>query len=325
MEGTNNFNGGSNFHSSNQGIHKSFELGQVVSITDDEGLDRIKVSINGSATSGGDNGVAVKDLPWCSPMLPKFFTSKPKVGETVYVMSFTNQRNFADRLYIGPLISQNQKLQYDAKSITGLGTFKFSTIAPNVDIRRIPEIRGVFANDDDIALQGRYNTDLIFKKNEVLLRAGKFLETVPTETNPYPFAFNNKTQSYIQLKNDVTLKKATNETSAEKGTVVNIVGNKINLLTHKDASPVFNLTNQDNLISDDELSKILDTAHPLPFGDVVIEYLRLMKNALLSHVHNGDGRPPTDLTIGDTLPVSEFMKNADALEKVMLSKNVRIN
>jgi hypothetical protein len=51
---------------------------------------------------------------------------------------------------------------------------------------------------------------------------------------------------------------------------------KINL-THENGSPRFNLTNQDNLISDSELDKMLSEAHQLPFGDVLLEYLRLLK------------------------------------------------
>jgi len=104
------------------------------------------------------------------------------------------------------------------------------------------------------------------------------------------------------------------------------VSNKINLLTHKDGSPRFNLTNQDDLISDDELQKILSEAHQLPFGDVLLEYLRLMKNALFLHVHNGNGNPSTDLTTsGNQQALAIFKAKADDLEKQMLSANIRIN
>jgi hypothetical protein len=42
------------------------------------------------------------------------------------------------------------------------------------------------------------------------------------------------------------------------------------------------VTNNENLISDSELSKILSSeidggAHRLPFGDVLLEYLKLLK------------------------------------------------
>jgi hypothetical protein len=60
------------------------------------------------------------------------------------------------------------------------------------------------------------------------------------------------------------------------------------------------VTNNENLISDSELVKYY---HPklmvvlrLPFGDVLLEYLKLLKEALFSHVHNGNGNTATDLT-----------------------------
>jgi hypothetical protein len=35
----------------------------------------------------------------------------------------------------------------------------------------------------------------------------------------------------------------------------------------------------------------------LPFGDVLLEYLKLLKEALFSHVHNGNGNTATDFNI----------------------------
>jgi hypothetical protein len=326
MNGPNRFNSGQPSVMSTLPEYKTVEIGEVVNITDDEGLDRIKVVINGPTSKGGDNGVALEDLAWCSPMVPKFFTSKPKIGESVFIFTFSSDKKHSDRLYLGPIISQPQNLNFDPRSSTSMNVFSFGTTKPNVAINRVPALKGVFASDDDVAIQGRYNTDLIFKRNEVLLRAGKFMETEPNQNNPYYFSFNNKNPAYIQIKNGAILKKGEKNQSDELGTVTNIVSNKINLLTHKDGAPRFTLANQDNLISDEELLKILEEAHPLPFGDILIQYLKLLKGALLNHVHNGHGKTPTDLTGGgNTQYVSDFVKKSDDLEKQMLSKNIRIN
>ena len=105
-----------------------------------------------------------------------------------------------------------------------------------------------------------------------------------------------------------------------------MVASKINLITHANGNPRFNVTNQDNLISDDDLAKILAEAHQLPFGDILLQYLRLLKDAFLAHVHNGSGNTPTDLTIsGNKQSVAIFKTKADALENSMLSANIRIN
>lgn len=303
-------------------IFKTVEIGEVVSVDDPYHMGRIKVRIKGSRNGGGDDGVLDNDLPWCVPLIPKFFTSQPKPKEAVYIFRFSKFKEFADRMYIGPIISQPDKLQFDPFYTSALRPFTFSSEQPNISIDRIPELKGVFPNPEDVTIQGRFNTDITQKHNEILIRAGKFETNKASDENPYQFKFNSNTQGYIQIKNDVLINKEQNK----KGTVTNVVSNKINLITHEDGSPRFNVTNQDNLISDEEMSKIIKEAHPIPYGDVLLEYLILFKEALFYHVHNGNGNQPTDLTIsGNKQALAVFKAKADELEKLMLSKNIRIN
>jgi hypothetical protein len=301
---------------------KNVQLGQVVSIEDPNFLGRIKVRIKGTYSKGGDDGVLDKDLPWCTPMIPKFYSSQPKVGEAVFIFVFSDETIHIDRMYLGPLISQPQQLNYDPFYTSALAGFSFGSETPRVSVSNIPQIKGVFPAPEDISVQGRYNTDITQKTNEVVIRAGKFKSYTPDQSNPFNFAFNANTQAYIQIKNDVQVSPKGNTTLATEesfGTITNIVANKINLITHADGSPRFNVTNQDNLISDDEMSRILDEAHQLPFGDVLLDYLKLLKDALFFHVHNGNGNPSS----GESLV--QFREKAEGLEKAMLSKNIRIN
>jgi hypothetical protein len=304
---------------------KYLKIGEVVSTTDEFGLGRVKVRIKGSQTSGGDDGTSDADLPTAFPMIQKHIQSNPKIGETVWVFVFDRARQHIDRLYIGPIISQLDKLNFDNGRTTALAGFSFGPISPKMNVATIPELKGVFPDYEDVSIQGRYNTDITQKNNEIILRAGKF-ESAPTnKNNPYPFKFNSRTQAYIQIKNDVTISGPDSETK-DKGSVTNIVANKINLITHKEGSPRFNVTDQNGLITDDELAKILDEAHQVPFGDVLIEYLKLLKEALFAHVHNGNGNPATDLaSSGNKQALATFKSRAEDLEKSMLSKNIRIN
>ena len=257
------------------------QMGVVESVDDPNSMGRIKVRIPGPAQKGGDNGISTNDLAWAFPMIPKFFSVTPKVGEGVFVIIFDKQKTHSDRLYFGPIISTSDKLNLDPLETTALSPFTFAFLTPPVDVNRIPALKGVFPSGDDISIQGRYNTDLTFKKNEVVIRAGKFVESQP---------------------------------------------NKNNLLTHQDGSPRFNLTNQDDLLSNEEILNILDNAHQLAFGDIQLRYLVLLKKAFLNHVHNNNGMAPTDLVIGGvTQDVREFKKNAENLENRMLSNNIRIN
>lgn len=307
------------------------KFGEVMYVDDPLGLNRIKVWIKGSVANGGDDELLVgtvgyENLPWCLPLMPKHISIRPKKGEMVLIFVFSRKKEGSDRLYIGPLISQLNKLDFDSARTTALGGFSFGPIQPNVTPDNIPDLKGVFPNPDDVSIQGRYNTDITQKNNEVLIRAGKFVESQMTFLNPYPIKFNFDTQAYIQIKNNVALPPITQtEISDRNGSVTNIVANKINLITHG-GSPSFNTTNQVDLISEEEMLRILLTAHQVPYGDVLLDYLKLLKNALLSHVHNGNGKTATDLVAGGNIQdVAEFLKKAGKLEDTMLSKNVRIN
>jgi hypothetical protein len=301
------------------------KYGEVVSVDDDYSLGRIKVRIKGAQSVGGDDGKLDNDLPYCFPMMPKHVYVPPKVGEMVWIFVFDKNRQHIDRLYIGPIISQPDKLNKDDARTTALAGFSFGSITPNVNVERIPQLNGVFPSKNDISIQGRYNTDITQKPNEVLLRAGKFEYSTPSTDNPYSFKFNKISQGFIQIKSGVIISPKTETDSAKKGSVTNVVSNKINLITHN-GSPTFNVTNQEDLISDSELAKILTDAHPLPFGDVLVEYLILLKEALFAHVHNGNGKPATDLTSsGNKQALTIFKNKSKDLEKAMLSKNIRIN
>jgi len=325
-EGTNKINRSESSPYDNVSSFKYLKNGVVTSITDDMGLGRIKIRIKGSVTAGGDDGVTDENLPYAFPMIPKHVSITPKVGEAVWVFVLGKTKQHSDRLYIGPIVSQLDKLNKDDGLGSALAGFSFGPMAPRVNVDTIPQIKGVFPNIEDISIQGRYNTDITQKTNEIIIRAGKFEKITPNKNNPYPFQFNTKTQSFIQLKNDFQIVKTSSNEKGSIGSVTNIVANKINLITHKEGSPRFNTLNQENLIDDDEMYRILEEAHQLPFGDVLLDYLRLLKDAVLNHVHNGSGNPATDLSAsGNKLAVATFKAKAEDLEKAMLSKNIRIN
>lgn len=319
------FSGRVNPYNKSTGL-KKVQIAEVISNDDPQSLGRIKVRIKGPANKGGDDSILDADLPWAFPMIPKFFGGTPKVKEAVLIFIFGNDKTHVDRLYVGPIISQPQQLNFDPYYVSALAGFSFGSQGPTVSYKTIPEVKGVFPDQEDVSIQGRFNTDITQKYNEIVLRAGKFVTTTPNENNPFNFKFNTSTQGYIQIKNDTITKAKTDTTPEEKGTITNIVSSKINLLTHKDGSPIFNTTNQDNLISDEEMLRILDEAHQLPFGDILLQYLRLLKDAVFNHVHNGNGNKPTDLTAsGNQQSLAIFKQKAEDLENQMLSKNIRIN
>jgi len=321
-------NGGQSLYK--QDNFEYIKMGKVVSIQDEYGMGRIRVRVFGNQNVGGDNNVLDDDLGYAFPLIPKHLSIIPKVGEMVWVLVIGKTKQRVDRFYFGPVISQLNKLEYDDfDSQSPQRPFTFASRKPDRAVTArdttnfvIPELIGVFPKADEVSIQGRFNTDITQKKNEVVIRAGKF---EPSTSNEFKIQFNYKTQAFIQIKNDVTYPSVSNPEQTEKGTVTNIVANKINLLTHKDGTPTITLDNE-MLINDEELNKILTEAHQVPFGDILLEYLKLLKNAIFSHVHNGNGNPATDLaSSGNIQAIGALRAKAEDLESRMLSKNIRIN
>jgi hypothetical protein len=155
-------------------------IGKVIDASDPQGTGRLLVRIYGTDKLDDD-----ENLMECYPLLPKYLNIMPKEGEAVFIQqfSFTESAKFAQksqRFWIGPIISQLQYLEgqdyLDAYSMLNTGY-------------KTP--------DQSISIQGRENSDLIFKPREVLMRAGK---TEITDN----LKFNQKNPAYIQLKFDNT-------------------------------------------------------------------------------------------------------------------------
>lgn len=271
-----------------------------------------------------DNNLTTDELPNCFPLLPKHLNIVPKEREVVLVITFGEDEKHSDRFYIGPIISSLDKLNFDSTDGTAMSNLAVGLTSPAVNLDRLPEADGIYDNPQNLIIEGRNNTDIIQRDNEVLIRSGKF-------TLNNPLSFNKRNPAYIQLKFNQDIIDADGQ--KKNVSVNNIVANKINLLTYSGGQPEFDdLTNVDkdtripNYITDEQLNTIMETAHPLVFGDTLVQYLRLFKRALINHVHNGNGNKATDRTDGGgTLPLEDFLKNAERLEKEMLSKNIRIN
>ena len=287
----------------------------------------IRVRIIGSRY---DNGLTDNDLPNCFPLLPKHLNFTPKEGEMVMVVMFGEKEKTSDRFYFGSFISSELNMNKDTMSSTASANLIDSFVRPGEEILKIPSAKGVYENPKHVTIEGRENTDIIQKNGEILLRAGKFILNTPN-------TFNNLNPGYIQIKFNQTFNEqnlnqfgvADNDNiskgTTKKITITNIVSDKINFLTYGKNND-YDLTNRDKAsdgaakyITDDEMNKILNEAHPMVFGDVLIEYLQLLKDGLLKHIHqiNQPGHP-------NTYP-ENFQSRLSELEKSMLSKNIRIN
>jgi len=304
-----NYKGNSIYDRDSENL-KVFYFATVESTNDPFDGSRIKARIKGV-----DDSKSSTEIPFAFPMIQKFFHSVPRIGETVMIFTPDPKNPNVDRVYVGPIISQHQRLFYDPELYSSRSLLDSGHKDPAPAASSIPENKGVYPNKKEVALQGRQNTDIIFRDNEVRIRAGKF---VTIENGEIP-KFNKINPAYIQLKHDAIIKKEDGKDDV-LGSVTNIVASKINLLTHKDGTPRFTLDNQDSLIPEDELLKILEDAHQLVFGDKLVEYLKLQRAAFSNHVHRYHGKKPEDLSGSDDID-TYLDYDLDS----MLSKNVRTN
>jgi hypothetical protein len=294
---------------------------KVVSLDDPNSTGQIKVFISGIDNPELESNPNLLDsdgrpiLPIALPLLPKHLNIYPKIGERVTVMvqkaTLGNQSSFGGtRYWIGPCISQPQKLDYEdfksSQSMTPSGNISLDT-----SIKTKPSAEGVYPSKEYISIQGRDNTDLIFKKQEVLIRSGKFIPSRPKE-------FNGKDPGYIQIRylskndDDVTTD------SDNEGSSINIVSNYINLLSHKGIkSGKFVLTNNKDMITNKDQSYINSKTHPVPFGDILVNFLKLVQNFATQHIHPYPGMSPDP---DDSL---KKLKNFDL--NSILNKYVRTN
>lgn len=234
-----------------------------------------------------DKTTKVSDIPWAFPLLPKSVQVIPKVGEAVFVINDGTQKS--QRYYIGPIISQPQYNTY-CKKDDATSLLDGHITLPIERISNVADTWGSFPNTEDIAMVGRGAEDVTLKfdentkASEVDLRAGIRME--PTnDTNPNMrgnVIFNGTDPAYIQIKYKKGL--VTGE-GKEANSVVNVVANKINIMSNKDDDIAHNIGDRDTLVAEDKIKDVMDNLHQVPKGDELVKLLELLKGAILHHVH----------------------------------------
>lgn len=366
--------------------------GEVVEILDKSRNGIIKVRIPNI-----DANVSDEDLPPCYAIFNHaFFRVIPKVGERVYVqldrIYNANQAYNQEKRYWSAIsISQPQNIDFDPYYYSANSHESDGWIQTDTPVTEIPEARGTYAEDDDVAIYGRRNVDILLKNSELLLRTGRhetgnvtnynrvdpaYIQLKYGQENPakttnrrtivtsVPIApthtFNiviandvsiqikvleiesnsvvdNFTQTYdsrelaiagireqldgfkstyplwkiktsiVEFVNEPKLfpnnrrivREVVNEqqnTNEDQGSVINIVADKINLLSHTTNDN--NLTDPNRTITAEEQERINSTGHPLVKGDILVEFVELVKNFVANHVHGYHGvEPAKDTTV----------------------------
>lgn len=266
--------------------HKDIKSGEDIS--DNYNGLRIRVKLEGDDVKRKDGTLDYTRLPWCFPLLPKTFQSIPKTGETAIVLvTDLMAPGESQRFYVGPLISQPQYNDY-CPSRESTSLLKKSETTPLRSINRCPDTNGAFPKSSDVAVVGRGSEDIILRNenatSEIDLRAGIRGEPI-NDQDPNLIGniiFNGVDPAYIQLKHKNGI---VSEPGVEANSVINIVANRINIMSNKDDNINCNLNNPNELVSEGELGNVMHNLQPIPLGVDLLELLNIMKHAILHHVH----------------------------------------
>lgn len=278
---------------------------QVMDVYDDADGERIKVRLKPE-----DDKVKDEKIPYAYPLLPKMLHIKPKVGELVLIVLTETGNGFSNRYYIGPIISQPQFMEKEDIVQRALSLYPNNKRKPDVAPSTNPDSHGALAKDEDIAIYGRKKSDIILTDDDLRIRCGS---RIYDQREPGGVLFNRSNPSYIHLKHTDNKR---GETDEEYQSTATIVADKINLISHQSNTP-FRVNHEEHLIADDEMQKIIDAAHELPYGDILVQFLQLFVKAFLNHSHPYPGMSPclTD----EYLEVMRYDLNK------ILSESVRIN
>lgn len=300
-------------------------IGKVISRYDEYDGGRIKVRLKNQDAQLPDS-----ELPLAWPLLPKMFHVRPKENESVFIFC-ANDDPAQQRYYIGPIISQNQRMYKDKQDVSALTLLNGIGVSPLPAVSNEPKTFGAFGTDDDIIIYGRKNSDIILSDSDVRIRCGARLTDSSDTTK---IGFNKNNPSVIKLKyheSPVSVTKPLwNKSQGEMSdhedktveSSINLIGQEINIIS-TNGDPYVNTSytkipqSGDETISDEDIKKFIESAHPLPYGDVLLRFLHVFVKAFKNHTHKYHQLPP--------VPDSTFL----ALEKfptdTILSKNVRIN
>jgi len=287
------------------------KMAQVESVEDEADGLRIKARLE------QDGKASVKNLPYAFPLLPKTIQTVPKVGECVLIICSELENNESNRYYIGPVISQPQKQYSDSYNYgrgTALNLLQGGSLEPLERLSNYEDTNGSFPKVNDVALVGRKSEDIILRDGEIDLRCG--IRQVNGDNNPNlvgDVIFNKINPSYIQMKYKRGIGFSDKQ---EADSVINLVADKINIISHKDKNQL-SLTDKNELIKSSEMDYIMSQLHQLPYGDILVRCLEIIRDSIVNHVHPYPGLPPCNDFYLKNLIGTDFNK--------ILSDNVRIS
>lgn len=257
---------------------------QVTSIDDETHGYRIFAKIPGIDVDNSITPIKDKDEAIMAlPLLPMNISIFPQKGDSVFIFIQNTQKKHGERFWLGPITSQPQFLRNDPFFFGSTSTRKVGAMTiPDISIDIVGRANGVFPKQNEIAIQGKDNSDILFRPKQVVLRAGKAENLIPNNSR-IP-TFNSKNPAYFKLAYYVPINN-TNPKNVEYGSIGAMVANKLLLLTHKKTEFEYNITAPNEEITESSLLSIINNAESAVYGDTLRQFLELVKLYLKNHTH----------------------------------------
>lgn len=247
-----------------------------------------------------------KDPYICLPLLPYYFNQTPENGEYVNIFYYNKEERLDNsKFYIqGPITrpQNNAKENYNnSQSMLAVGeAFKQ---APNLKNKKTGETeakyKGIYPEPGDNALLGRGNSDIVVRKDHVLIRSGKLIQSEENSLNVSP----NIKRSFLQMSNfGYRKEKGEEETvttiTKEAKNIKNLVEWEITNLsttgnTFDGNIKLYSLIVDNNTLSDrvflssDLTNYIGSTLYELDFTGKTIDDTTKIINQFIKGVNNG--------------------------------------
>lgn len=175
--------------------------GEVIDVLDgqENGIIRVRIPELDKTTPNDK-------LPKCFPLFNfSFFRSLPKTGERVTLM-FRNVYNTTDsdskdiRYWISVVHSNVYNIDYQSFFAESNAHYPDSLIKSPQKTSTIVDANGIYPNKEDISINGRNNSTIFLRNNEILFRVGG------AELSN-PLKFNKKNPTYFLLKTPTEVQK----------------------------------------------------------------------------------------------------------------------
>jgi hypothetical protein len=261
--------------------------------TDNAGMNRIRAEIvaldsSGNIIPGRDKNYPTAKLPICIPLLPEFFHGRVSVGEMVIIISENPSDLSSVRYYIGPLISSQLNLSYQSyessSDVFSLSNYaQQNTTAPSTKDKKNASS---YAQQSDISIQGRRDSDIIFRPRYAILRAGTFNTDNSTLNTTTPCTIEIKqVDTQPAQQNSIKIFNSLSSSSWKPYSQTNIQSTNINIYSPEGKFVTPN--NNSPEISDrlKDFGNLSLSLHPSVFGDELLILLNLILKFLITHIH----------------------------------------